>query len=124
MAPIVPLGAGFRLPPLMSESADLRALFHRLNNQLGTILAHAELLESKASSDLERLRAAQIVTSALEAMTTVRSHPRTSDRRPSRKLVERSVTPCRFACHRRQTARSLRFSLRSRLQIRQLRTKS
>jgi hypothetical protein len=74
MAPIVPLGAGFRLPPLMSESAaDLRALFHRLNNQLGTILAHAELLESKASSDLERMRAAQIVTSALEAMTTVRS---------------------------------------------------
>ena len=61
MTPIVPLVAGFRLPPLMSESADLRALFHRLNNQLGTILAHAELLESKASSDLERVRAAQIV---------------------------------------------------------------
>jgi hypothetical protein len=71
--PIVPLGAGFRLPPLMSESADLRALFHRLNNQLGTILAHAELLESKASSESERRRAAQIVASALEAMTTVRS---------------------------------------------------
>ena len=72
MVPIVPLGAGFRLPPLMSESADLRALFHRLNNQLGTILAHAELLESKASSDLERIRAAQVVTSALEAMGTAK----------------------------------------------------
>jgi signal transduction histidine kinase len=73
MTPIVPLGAGFRLPPLMSESADLRALFHRLNNQLGTILAHAELLESKAAADPERVRAAQIVASALEAMTTVRA---------------------------------------------------
>ena len=73
MTPIVPLGAGFRVPPLMSESADLRALFHRLNNQLGIILAHAELLESKASTDLERTRASQIVASALEAMTTVRS---------------------------------------------------
>jgi hypothetical protein len=73
MTPPLPLGSGLRLPPLMSESADLRALFHRLNNQLGTILAHAELLESKAPSDLERTRAAQIVTSALEAMTTVRS---------------------------------------------------
>ena len=61
MSPIVPMGAGLRLPPLMSESADLRALFHRLNNQLGTILAHAELLESKAPSDLERKRATQIV---------------------------------------------------------------
>ena len=73
MAPPLPLGSGLRLPSLMSESADLRALFHQLNNQLGTILAHAELLESKAPSDLERARAAQIVTSALEAMTTVRS---------------------------------------------------
>ena len=73
MTPIVPLGAGFRLPPLMSESADLRALFHRLNNQLGTILAHAELIESKASTDLELMRAAQIVTIDLEPMTTVRS---------------------------------------------------
>lgn len=73
MTPIVPLGGGFRLPPLMSESADLRALFHRLNNQLGTILAHAELLESKAAAETERARAAQIVESALEAMTTVRA---------------------------------------------------
>lgn len=73
MTPVVPIGSGLRLPPLMSESADLRALFHRLNNQLGTILAHAELLESKAPSDQERTRATQIVSSALEAMTTVRS---------------------------------------------------
>lgn len=57
----------------MSEPTDLRALFHRLNNQLGTILAHAELLESKASGDAERARATQIVSSAIDAMTTVRS---------------------------------------------------
>ena len=31
---------------LMPESPELRTLFHRLNNQLGVILAHAELLES------------------------------------------------------------------------------
>ncbi|MGE0393769.1 MAG: hypothetical protein AB7I25_11320 [Vicinamibacterales bacterium] len=53
--------------------AELRALFHRLNNQLGIILAHAELLEVKAGSEPERQRAAQIVASALDAMMTVRS---------------------------------------------------
>ena len=31
----------------MDESPELRLLFHRLNNQLGIILAHAELLEAK-----------------------------------------------------------------------------
>ena len=56
----------------MGESADLRLLFHRLNNQLGVILAHAELLESKAADDVSRARAAQVVTSALEAMGTTR----------------------------------------------------
>jgi hypothetical protein len=51
----------------------LRPLFHQLNNQLGIILAHAELLEVKATSEPERLRASQIVTSVLDAMMTVRS---------------------------------------------------
>jgi hypothetical protein len=54
----------------MDDSAELRLLFHRLNNQLGIILANAELLESKASDDIHRARAAQVVTSALEAMGT------------------------------------------------------
>ena len=36
----------------MDESPELRLLFHRLNNQLGIILAHAELLESKATDDM------------------------------------------------------------------------
>ena len=56
----------------MDESPEFRLLFHRLNNQLGIILAHAELLESKASDDMSRARAAQVVASALEAMSTVK----------------------------------------------------
>ena len=52
----------------MDESPELRLLFHRLNNQLGIILAHAELLEAKAADDMIRGRAAQVVASALEAM--------------------------------------------------------
>jgi hypothetical protein len=55
-----------------SES-DLRLLFHRLNNQLGIILAHAELLESKAADDINRARAGQLVNSALDAMGTAKA---------------------------------------------------
>ena len=54
----------------MEESPELRLLFHRLNNQLGIILAHAELLEAKAPDDTHRARAAQVVASVLEAMGT------------------------------------------------------
>ncbi len=57
----------------MDESPELRLLFHRLNNQLGIILAHAELLEAKAAADdMIRARAAQVIASTLEAMGTVR----------------------------------------------------
>jgi len=56
----------------MDESPDLRLLFHRLNNQLGIILAHAELLESKLTDDLQRARAAQVVSSVLDAMGTAK----------------------------------------------------
>jgi hypothetical protein len=55
-----------------SEPADLGLLFHRLNNQLGIILANAELLESKAADEMGRARAAQVVASVLDAMTTAR----------------------------------------------------
>ena len=54
----------------MDELPELRLLFHRLNNQLGIILAHAELLEAKATDDMNRARAGQVVSSALEAMGT------------------------------------------------------
>lgn len=51
---------------------DLQALFHRLNNQLGVILAQAELLEAKAPDDASRVRAAHMVSSTLAALGTVR----------------------------------------------------
>lgn len=54
----------------MDETPELRLLFHRLNNQLGIILAHAELLEAKAADEKSRTRAAQVVSSVLEAMGT------------------------------------------------------
>ena len=56
----------------MDESPELRLLFHRLNNQLGIILAHAELLEAKATDDMNRARAAQVVAGALDAMLTAK----------------------------------------------------
>ena len=56
----------------MDESPELRLLFHRLNNQLGIILAHAELLEAKATDDMNRARAGQVVSSTLEAMGTAK----------------------------------------------------
>lgn len=54
------------------DPRDLRLLFHQLNNQLGIVLAHAELLEAKASDETTRMRAAQVVASTLEAMNTTR----------------------------------------------------
>jgi hypothetical protein len=57
----------------MPDAADdLRALFHRLNNALGVILAHAELLHAKAPDEQNRARAAHVIESTLDAMTTVR----------------------------------------------------
>ena len=51
---------------------DFGLLFHRLNNQLGIILANAELLEAKLAEDAARARASLVVTSALDAMSTAR----------------------------------------------------
>ena len=56
-----------------SLGAELRLLFHRLNNQLGIVLANAELLEVKAADDVGRSRAGQIVSSALDAMGTAKA---------------------------------------------------
>jgi hypothetical protein len=56
----------------LDAALDTQALFHRLNNQLGVLLAHAELLEAKAADDAHRVRAAQVVSSVLAAMGTVR----------------------------------------------------
>ena len=54
------------------ESPDLGLLFHRLNNQLGIILANAELLEAKSADEMSRARAAQVVA----------ERPRRHDDRP------------------------------------------
>ena len=55
-----------------NESPDLGLLFHRLNNQLGIILAHAELLEKKSADEATRARATQVVSSVLDAMGTAK----------------------------------------------------
>jgi hypothetical protein len=54
------------------NSGDLGLLFHRLNNQLGIILANAELLEAKSTDEMGRARASQVVASVLDAMATAR----------------------------------------------------
>jgi len=53
--------------------SELQLLFHRLNNQLGIILAHAELLESRVADDANRARAGQVVASVLDAMGTAKA---------------------------------------------------
>ena len=66
------LPSGRTSSPLESLTlADLPALFHRLNNQLGVILANAELLETRLTIEAERARAAQVVAGALEAIASV-----------------------------------------------------
>jgi hypothetical protein len=64
----------------VDEPSDLGLLFHRLNNQLGIILANAELLETKSSDEAGRARAAQVVASVLDAMSTAREIRRRSQR--------------------------------------------
>ena len=58
---------------------QLRLLFHQLNNQLGIVLAHAELLEAKSPDTTHRARAAQVVTSVLDAMGTAKEIRRRSE---------------------------------------------
>jgi hypothetical protein len=76
--PFAPARAGVAPTPAVDGTpvgpieTDLRALFHRLNNQLGIILAHAELLEARAVDDVGRARAAQVIASVLDAMGTAK----------------------------------------------------
>jgi hypothetical protein len=43
-----------------------------LNNELGIILSHAELLEAKCAEEMNRSRASQVIAAVLEAMGTAR----------------------------------------------------
>ena len=54
------------------DPAELKQLFHTLNNQLGIILSHAELLEAKAQDERQKARASQVVLATVEALTTAR----------------------------------------------------
>ena len=60
------------LPVLVGERPDLRTLLHQLNNQLGIILANAELLEAKLENGARHTRASQIVMSAVDAIGIAR----------------------------------------------------
>jgi hypothetical protein len=55
-----------------TDHAELRQLFHTLNNQLGIILSHAELIEAKAQDERQKARASQVVLATVEALTTAR----------------------------------------------------
>ena len=50
---------------------DLSQVFHRLNNQLGVVLANAELLEARLADETQRARAGQVVAGALDAIRAV-----------------------------------------------------
>jgi hypothetical protein len=50
---------------------DLSQVFHRLNNQLGVILANAELLEARLTDEAQKARAGQVVLGALDAISAV-----------------------------------------------------
>lgn len=57
---------------MSTDPAGLRQLFHTLNNQLGIILSHAELIEAKAQDERQKARASQVVLATVEALTTAR----------------------------------------------------
>ena len=57
---------------MSADTAELRQLFHTLNNQLGIILSHAELIEAKAQDERQKARASQVVIATVEALATAR----------------------------------------------------
>lgn len=76
--------------------SDLSVVFHRLNNQLGIILANAELLETRLAEETHRARASQVVSGALDAISTIQDLRRllgagADAPAPARKVSDTSV---------------------------------
>jgi hypothetical protein len=69
----------FGIDTAQQTDPQLRRLFHQLNNQLGIVLAHAELLEAKTADTSNRARAEQVVRSVLDAMGTAKEIRRRSE---------------------------------------------
>jgi hypothetical protein len=67
---------------LDGPNPELARVFHRLNNQLGVILANAELLETRLTGETERARASQVVSGALSAISTIQDLRRIVGIRP------------------------------------------
>jgi hypothetical protein len=55
----------------MELPVDLSQVFHRLNNQLGVVLANAELLEARLIDEAQRARASMVVSGTLDAISAV-----------------------------------------------------
>lgn len=66
----------------MELSPELSRVFHRLNNQLGVVLANAELLEARLTDETQRARAGQVVTGALDAISAVQDLRRIVGQQP------------------------------------------
>jgi hypothetical protein len=56
--------------PADTSLSEVSKLLHGLNNQLGVILANAELLEHRLGDDANKVRASLVVSGTLEAITT------------------------------------------------------
>ena len=84
MAPEQSLGEpGVATGAAVPAAPDLSAVFHRLNNQLGIILANAELLEARLGDETQRARASQVVSGALEVISTIQDLRRVLGVRPT-----------------------------------------
>lgn len=55
----------------VDRASDLSHVFHRLNNQLGVVLANAELLESRLTGEGDKARASQVVAGTLDVIATI-----------------------------------------------------